>query len=88
MSVMIQLWLTFVVCTISSAMGMCLAIKQKKINREKLAHIGIWIFLGFASFLLVLMVNAVGIDWGYLDEILIGISYSYFMADASIFDTH
>jgi len=65
---------------------MYVAAKVKDIDREKLANIAIWAFLSFSSFLLVLMVNSVGIKLWYLDEILIPLIYSYFMSDAALFD--
>ena len=77
---------SFVVCLISAGIGMCIAVRRKGINREKLANIAVWIALGFASFLLVLIANAAKIDFWYFDDVVIGLAYAYFMADASIFD--
>ena len=87
MNITVQLWLSFVVCLISAGIGMCLAINRKGIGRGKMENVAIWVFLGFTSFLLVLMANAVSINLSYLDDVLIGMVYGYFMADASIFET-
>jgi len=34
----------------------------------------------------VLIANAAKIDFWYFDDVVIGLAYAYFMADASIFD--
>jgi len=82
-----QLLISFVICLICAGIGMCLATKRKGIDRDKTTNIGIWVFLGFTSFLLVLMANAVALDWSYVDEVFISVAYSYFMSDAPIFET-
>ena len=65
---------------------MCLSIKRKGTQRENVAHLAIWIFLGFTSYLLVLMANAVNINFSYVDDVLISLAYGYFMNEAAIFN--
>ena len=81
-----NLWISFLICLISAGIGLVLAIRRKGLRRDKLKDLAVWVFLGFASFLLALIANAIGIDLGYAEEIAIGVAYSYFLADAPMFN--
>lgn len=79
------LWLSFTICMASAASGLFLAKTIRRTKRVLAYDLALSVVFGFASYLLVLIVNAIGIDWYYFDEVLIGSGYSYFMESARLF---
>lgn len=79
------IWLSFIICLASAAFGFFLAKKIRRTKRVLTYDLALSVVFGFVSYLLVLIVNAMGIDWYYFDEILIGAGYSYFMEGAKLF---
>jgi hypothetical protein len=92
MNSILELWSSFLICFVFAGVGMIVALKRKRIERSRLKNIGIWVLLGFLSFLFLLVIRAgLGtyfseINFHYLDGALVGLVYSYFMTSAKMFD--
>lgn len=79
------IWLSFTICMASAVAGFFFAKTVRRTKRALTYDLALSVAFGFVSYLLVLIVNAIGIDWYYFDEILIGAGYSYFMENAQLF---
>lgn len=73
-------------CMVAAGLGMFLAVKRKGLERKKIENLAVGIVLGFASFLFVLLLNMAGINWSIWEEIIVGLVYTYYMADAAMFN--
>lgn len=79
-------WISFVACTLSSGGGFLLARRIRGRKRQLYYAVALWALLSFVSFLLVLVINAAGIDWYYFDDVAVGALYTYFMEDSRYFN--
>lgn len=81
-----DIWISFVACAVSSGGGLLLARRIRGRKRQPYYVVALWALFSFISFLLVLVINAAGIDWRYFDDVAVGTLYTYFMEDSRYFD--
>ena len=73
------------VCALSSGGALLLARRMRHRKAQPFYAVALWVLFSFVSFLLVLVVNTVSIDWYYVDDAVIAGFYTYFMENSRYF---
>lgn len=80
-----DLWLSLVICSLSAGAALLLARRVRRRKTQIAYAVGQWVLFSFVSFLLLLVINTVGIDWYYVDDVAISSVYTYIIEDSRYF---
>ncbi len=79
-----SLFYSFAICFIVSSV--CAAYLKVMRKEDFIKCIGLAILSGFASFVIVILLNVLGLEYWYYDEIFVSAFYTLFIGDRSFFD--
>lgn len=80
-----NIWISLLVCSLVSGATLVIARKVRRRTTPITYAVAQWALFSFVSFLLVLIVNAVGLDWYYFDDVVISGFYTYVIEDSRFF---
>jgi len=79
-------YFSFAICLVSSALGALVLYKISSYKYEIYKYIGLALLSGFITFLIVIFLNIIGIDWFYADEFIVGMIYPFILGSKKFFE--
>ena len=76
---------SFFICLISAIAGSLVVCHFRLKNWDLLKCGGLAVLSGFVSFLIVLLINVAGVNWYYLEEVIVGFFYPIILGDSRFF---